>query len=1063
MGFYPKKRGQFTIFIILGLVILFAFSFAIFARARVMSTQLTAQADRQIKEYIDKNSIDQYVTSCLDAVSEQTVIDAGLQGGTYNFTGKIPGQDYVSYQDKYYNTTVNVSIVIDSNYNCPDGRDPSQYIVTQNPPNYPYTCGNVYLNQLDSLYQRFGNGVCFNNCTLNSFKGRSGFFGINSLPTLCDYYGPNSINYAYNNTRSISCDYYVIDSNLSMQRQMESRIESEMSKCVNFTDVLSRSSSNITIVGNASANIIFGDGGFRVVLEYPFTVMMYNKQPVTRMIDFQVDKGIAFKELYEYAYELANSDVKDIFFDVVAGSKTVLSRSIRRPGKNTYTSNYVVTMSPGGIGNNFTDILTVIDNDHSIRGRPLLINMAVRNRRPALDYIHDGNSQYFDIQGIENETLLLKPQGYDPDYPDKNSLIYSYGYWKEDYDQYFDFSNPKCSGTSPTTMAYIIANCTKINITGGSPHNWTKSGAYVTSKQNATYIPRKADVGFHTVLISIADRSGLEDYQEVRIMVFDLPEAKIKGSNTYTDVPDNYASYEDLYILNGSESKVGMAAGLNATLSTFTWNDPQEPFKKIINIVDEASKSLRIPSGINVSITPSMINIKSLAFIYKPATSTIHNVSLIINTSMGVQSNPTYFSVNVTQCLPHRSNTNPEYPYNSQPYDMSDALQANHTCCYANYTYANNNVECYRSDTYGSVLSFTDYTSRQPSPPNMATYSFSYTNLPPSPGRMDNDILEQTFVRKCSGDSGNTCTGSVSEIKKDAEYCDDTNFGTVATERCSGPPAIYSTPNSSTTSKPSCVNYTTGQTFEKTILGSGSGYCTGNTKMQSDSNIFGTGSYSCYGSCNSGSCKPSSCTCDVAYNSDAKCAGLAPGSHDALHCGDHYGTTSNQYFMFECDNCAINTAVKRCLYQPAIGCYYGSNTGKCNGKQPGDSINECVPGIGNTNVPDKCDSTCGLIDDGTTCKLGNGCNADTSCDNVQIGNAATGSNNKWCDNTCQPQECPNNKAFKRGSCFVNACTPKIGLLTGISDDCKTGAVCCGTGKAKEGECVSDPSQCDISY
>jgi hypothetical protein len=124
------SKGQFTLFVIVGLVILFAFLF--YARARIITAQLVIQADIQIKNYINQNSINQYVTSCLDAVSDDIFIRAAMQGGTINFTGKTRNSDYIEYFDPVYNRWFNVSIVVDGNYRCPDPNVPlTEYIVAR--------------------------------------------------------------------------------------------------------------------------------------------------------------------------------------------------------------------------------------------------------------------------------------------------------------------------------------------------------------------------------------------------------------------------------------------------------------------------------------------------------------------------------------------------------------------------------------------------------------------------------------------------------------------------------------------------------------------------------------------------------------------------------------------------------------------------------------------------------------------------------------------------------------------------------------------------------------------
>jgi len=1026
-------KGQFTMFIILGLVIFFVFAFALYARAKILNSQLALQANIQLTDYLDKNSINQYVTSCLDVVADDVFLTASRQGGLLNDTGKILGQDYILYNDSFLNRTFEVAIVINNNSNCPDGSSTENYLVTQEPGPYPYICGDRNLSVLPNLYLLYGNNKCRNNCTTPDFRKYSGFFGINSLPMLCSLTGANAPS-RVSGVNSLTCDYY--DYNRSMQQILEEQIASDMDRCVNFTEVLERIPSNITKIGNVTAIITFSQGNFEVKLRYPFTILMRNKQPITRIIDFSIDRDLPFKELYEYTYELANYDVKDVKFDVVNDKDKVIGASARRNNINIYNSNYIVNLIQGDALNNFTNIIQVTDLGHKLRGIPLTINLGVRNRAPALEYIHYSPSPEYDMVGIENSTLTILPQGYDPD--DEKDLTYNYGGWLQDYLEYYNWSDPLCS--HPDTFDYILEKCTIINTSATAEQVWTNSYLYNATRQNSSYNATNSDMGLHKVIVRVFDRNGLEDYQEVKILIFDLPIPKINSSNYYEDVDNTRASYEDLYVLNGSESSVGVIQSVipGSTLVGFIWNDSSETFGVSKQITtDTSTMVVLIPNDTDGSHLVDIMNITDSTFKKKfdgneVIASTIHNISLKVIDNNGNSKSNTYY-VNVTQCLNHSNDNNAAYPYNHFPNDLQDALQADHTCCGNDFMYKDKNNECYHKIYYGLYNSFINYHYYNNIDNNP---SYNIINIPdPLPNQYDNDIFKQEFIRNCSGNRGNVCLGDSVETRNDTDQCrDDNNPNNIPTVdsafqkgRCFGPESQYVTnPNTYSDTLLTCVPYS-GHTFEEYIGTATDNLCT-NGPQCSNGDIFQaydnsiTARFKCDGTCSGdGTCNTvvdqSACTCQHGCNTDDvndACVGTpfpGYGIPTSRSCNNAVG--GKDYFEDICSQCGLVDDVRVCRAN-GQGISDCSTSSECDNVRPGQPspVTRCFP---STNMLATCDQTCQLVQvsDNTCRTIGAGCvgNGDSRCDGkvrgVKIG--ASIDNTSFCiPDSCFVTTCPNN-------------------------------------------------------
>jgi len=1070
-----KRRGQFTLFVIIGLVIFFVFCFALYARAKIITAQLGTQVDDQLKNYLADNAIDQYVTSCLDAVTNEAIIVGSMQGGMFNSTGKINNTDYVEYYNPVLNRTFNVSIVIDTNFDCPDNRSKDQYIVSNVAGPYPYNCINTPLKDLSEKYITYGDDSCHNSCTLHDFWMYSGFFGINTLPILCDPNGPNGREIV-SGANSYTCDYYA-DYSKSMQQLLEEKISHDINSCVNFTEILKRMPSNISNVGAVNASITFSQGSFSVNLEYPFTITMRNRQPVTKMVDFSIDKEIPFKELYEYAYELANYDVKNITFDIFNDKDKVISQSTRWAGMNNnlYSQNYIVNILPGNAYNGYTNIIQVKDITHEILGFPLTINFAIKNRRPALDYINEGLTTKYDLTTTENGTLLLAPQGYDPD--DEKVLTYDYNEWQEDYTDFYNWADLACK--NPTSMDYILANCTKQHpktVPFIPLHPWTKSKSYLETAKNASYNTTHEDIGLHNVKITVRDRAGLEDFQIVKILVFDLPLARINGSNLYNDVDSNYASYEDLYILNGSESTVGVIAkAAGARFTTFLWNDTGEPFNITKDITgDLLTRTVYIPKDVD-SIPPTIMNIKDRIFngtlgARGSKQSKVHNITLTVTTDTPLSNIGKYY-LNVEQCLNHSNPTIPAYPYDVlygvRDDNLMGHLMADHSCCNDSMEYRTSQEVCYTDEEYGIDRSFQDYSAvliKQ-------TPTYQITYIPPPNYPNDNDIYKQTFTRKCLGDRGNICNGDITEERTVVTPgCDDYNGLTpnspytlaFSKERCSGPDEKYLKSDSATKIMPNplCANYPQGKTFES-IFYSGTGTCTnsqylsfallcsdGTTFKAYNNNLVTNFRYTCEGQCNGGECSipmQNTCKCNIQCDPTipSQCIGLPFTGPDSTWNNLMFPTqcdASKPYFLDICSNCMLTIKPDNICRAAENGQnLYCNAAQECNGKATlSYPIQTSCSPIGSTQKA-RCSNSCQLEPDPNTntniCTTTKPtCGGDIGCNGIVKGGTSNSGTNTYCDSNCLERNCVA-YIYRGGQTCPTSCTN--------NDQCASGYTCQG--------------------
>jgi len=910
--FFRGKRGQVTLIVVVGLLILFVFGFLIFVRSYIENNSLQRQASKQVQEYISQNSINLYVTSCLDVVADEAIILAGLQGARLNFSNT----SYVEFYNSEYNRTTNVSVVIfpTTNYSIAEYDCP---LVDYAPPYYPYP--NKKVNPSDELIWLYDHDPL--TCKYSSiFMHYSGFFGYNKLTKLCNFQGSNRIGATATSIGVKTCETGTYDNQdfKSTQEELETFIEQEINLCVNFTAIEEKSTSNITVINTPRAIVTFGLRQVNIRMQYPFQILINKKQPIIQMIDFSVQKPIPFKELYDYSFYAITTDVQEANFSMLT-HKTAndkLAKTYHGYEINRYRD----------VDGNFTDIIQLIDNATIIFGRPLIMQFAIQNRRPALEYIHQSTSFPIDLYSVEGETMTIVPDAYDPE---EDDLEYNYTLWKEDYDEKFNFADIKCANAM--SIYYIIANCS-IRNNSLRPHNWTKSDLFIHSGKYASYKTNKNDTGYHELKVSVKEkyRQGLDDWQIVRVLIFDKPVAKITGRNMYGG---KYASFEDVYVLDGSNSTVGTSYNLlNNNFSTFQWINTE--FNVLSEIKTEINKLLYLPLDVNGSF--NINNISVLVFTNGSA-SGIHNITFIVNTTLGFF-DMAYLAVNVTQCIPYRNTTSP-YPYNT-----TDGFYADHTCCADDYTYRLDDHQCFGSVAYGANKSLKNYQVEPLKPP---IYNIQYTYGPKylasnlQNNKYDNDIFVQDFKRECSGTRGNICSGNATETRTVVEECRDDNYAGAEfqQERCSGPPSTSSSPT-----QPVCFPYPAGDSFEKLFLTGYDGICTTDKQCATgpgSGKFSTTGKYACNGQCGgNGKCDTAiNCKCDSSHcGADAGCQGvdysLNPSSPLSLSCS--FGSDNYEDI---CDNCGLQNKLPLTCRYSTTSTAKCSAAQTCDGKQPNDKLN----------------------------------------------------------------------------------------------------------------------------
>ncbi|MBC8494977.1 hypothetical protein H8D36_02385 [archaeon] len=791
-----KKRGQITIFIILGFVLIVTFAFLLFARSTILQGQLQTQAEIVVREAIESSNINIYVESCLDRIGDDAIYLLSLQGGRLYTSqgGSFPdpnpadlGKNYLTFN--FSQSFHNISFYNSSNVSygiLPNLNSSCLYLSL---PGYPFF--NTSLDMIKSKYH--------NKSVLTGLCGSdTGAFGVFSLPPLCDPTGSNRINVTGNNQsfyRFGSCKFGYGDN--SVQVQLETYISNAIKSCVDFT-VFENYGYNISVLNEPNTTVTFADEYFIASVQYPLYVQLRRSRFKTHA-SFDSKRDIRFKQFYEYIQSLLQKEYKDINFDIESGYDNTFmgwdqAISLLR------VSNPCVGCSTGI----YDDLFQMVDNKTTIRGSPLVFLFYVKNRAPVVDWIKSG--QKYDIVVREGQEIRIDPFGKDPD---ENFVSYYYSGWKEDINSSFDETGCAVNIVACQNNPALFVENEEMEV-----KNWSQSQVYKDTWQNASYRTSRQDMGLHYTLVHVRDEQGLEDFQNISIMVTDIPVVIPSGTNPFIDVGSRNASLEDPYILDA------VAMSYFTNILEFEWADEAEPF----NIITDMAQTIIPTDAPNIETIDSEIFEVFLS----------HNITLrgkFDDNGVETWTTASVFPIVVHECLPHRDDAAP-YPYNdfSEDNGMVDYVdnslpfQADHTCCNDNFEVVSG-INCYEYTDYGSYFNldlnkFSWGTYNPEAEINNNWIEFGMDGLANSDDRT-NDIFERSFTRECDGSRGNVCKGPAEQTIT-IHACP--NFVAGLEERCVGPDLDYRSTFPTTRNNLGCENYEY-TTFELAFDLGGTGSC----------------------------------------------------------------------------------------------------------------------------------------------------------------------------------------------------------------------------------------------
>lgn len=520
-------KGQLTVFVIVGIVVMFIFGILFMLRPPVRSS-----TDVHIAEF--QRNVQTYVTSCLQLAGSDAVVKIGQQGG--DLYDIVCEDTTCADLDKLHwiertaaimpiGTAVGIDFLP---YLCDGAVCLVSYGIMKNhaPP--------MTFGPLDGSYPASD----FDFSVPTNLR----YFGDNSLRKLCDWDGPN----AQDETRKITrpCDPEMYDSfypvylkNFSMQEQLDFFITSKLKSCV-MLDSYVQKGYDFT-VGEPNVTVIFGTGEVSLQAEYPiYAGIMKNSSNGSATIQslrFSTQIPVRLKRVVEYAYELVEADISDIDFALpvdAAGAPTPQNnfsipglgydpafrfKKIKRACASCTTPMWMVDGNTAlcpleGCNPSFDSIIEITDTASMVNGRPFVFQFAVQNRRPVLDMVRDGDGV---AVGLSVSPQVCSPYSFkilakDPDDEDVLRIFVNSSTGTE-WDEYLQWDCADASGTP----IFTELECRSLELDANwNPGMWPLSA--VINKFSYDSVA-------HPVLIDVQSPFSYRPFVDVLPVTFSVP------------------------------------------------------------------------------------------------------------------------------------------------------------------------------------------------------------------------------------------------------------------------------------------------------------------------------------------------------------------------------------------------------------------------------------------------------------------------------------------------------------------------------------------------------------
>jgi hypothetical protein len=342
-----QRKGQLTMFMLVGIVVLLIFVFVFFLLNSLAETRMRGKIEKTKAPALTTPIIQFYIRDCLKDVLKEGLIKIGLQGG-YFYEGQY-GYIYSSgYKLPYTNFNgENVSYLVYPIYN-PFEEEVASYNLgwpCRTDENSPSYC-RFKRNETHIMYFDFVSDLEEIDATY------SDEFSVFRLPT---------------------------GLKINIQKEIEQYVKDKIPECINFSAVAENFPGYEITFEEPEPHVSLGIKSTSVQLNYPIKLKFQNYEPVTIIQEFQTQLPVRFRKILGIVVELLKTGTRNELNDIDFDPSTEIYQIIEDPAIT-----FSIDKSDDSI---FDEVYIINDSLSVLDNKNYIFQFARRNRPPVLNYI----------------------------------------------------------------------------------------------------------------------------------------------------------------------------------------------------------------------------------------------------------------------------------------------------------------------------------------------------------------------------------------------------------------------------------------------------------------------------------------------------------------------------------------------------------------------------------------------------------------------------------------------------------------------------------------------------
>jgi hypothetical protein len=705
------KRGQVTVFVLLGILLLIVVGFAIYTMV-VTSDERAVTADDITSEDEAVNQLNQYLQSCVEssvANGTQTVL---LQGGVYyeEQNGTANSTYSTEHSPSFTQRFYDVYHGIRDSYPCP--------LASENPPRYP--ANSTFFNNYDD----YGTGsaciIASSTFETNTILQSAGYLGVATMSRSCRLNSQNRIDNQQSPFVGSRCGATTPNPSNALETHIEDATETVLQRCADNQTVTNRTGNTVELFGDPNVSVGYAPETTSYRVRMPIRIDVAGGEPTVTRHTFTYQANIPLLSMWRKIYDAVLTDAKEPRHNF---TESLTSLDIQATNDTAKPRIYAITHPSA-----------------QLNGEDLTVMTAFERRAPVLNLIDQTTEDELNVIVEATNDIQLSPEAVDPDDQFKPNI--SYARFGEDYTASDDNGR-----AAPTDSVTNVAS---------SQGPAVSSSNTLTARNGTHTIKDPYTWGVYETRVNASIPGDENDWQDVTTLVVDKPRLTI---NISTPENKSYIVAEAPFTINGSSSQPPKAFGYKPFFNT-NWTIGDQD-------VNTNMSGFTLSDLTTYNVTDIDDQIAALG-ITKPQT----NITLTSSADTTYRDNVRHSVLNETTvklCEPNNAESGEAYPYNESPTYNTD-----NPCCQpptpTNTISDSSAPPCLEETKLGNASDvkpwFNDLADETREYTDNAFTTQVNSDLTSASNELndfdsDTEILVN-FNRSCSGERGNICGGPVS-------------------------------------------------------------------------------------------------------------------------------------------------------------------------------------------------------------------------------------------------------------------------------------------------------------